>query len=440
LASGEFDRDQFKRELSLLALRVPLCKIGMVRSTLEKQKLLLNMPRVKTIVSDPGGSTGEKLVLLAEGCGYGGGAEDTPEALREIISKHGLPEPVPYTHVLGYEYLTADQVLASLLPRDVVCDIPSSFETVGHIAHLNLRDEQLPYKRLIGRVIMDKNDRIRTVVNKTAKIENEFRVLPMEVIAGSSEMETVVVQHGVRFKLNFAEVYWNSRLENEHNRLIKEKFCKGEVVLDMTCGVGPFTIPAAKKGCRVVANDLNPKCAEYTRVNCRLNKLDGGNMPVVHCMDARAFVRHVVWGDGVSGKRKQGEESPTPHAEHSRFDHAVINLPATGLDFVDVFRGLFDRDRWGDRALPQVHCYTFVGKQLDQSEAETAEGVEVAEAEVRARLFRGVVRRVEELLQCEFPEKEQPEIREVRDVAPNKRMVLVSFRVPEAAAFATASS
>ena len=111
----------------------------------------------------------------------------------------------------------------------------------------------------------------------------------------------------------------------------------------------------------------------------------------------------------------------------------------TGLDFVDVFRGLFDRDRWGDRALPQVHCYTFVGKQLDQSEAETAEGVEVAEAEVRARLFRGVVRRVEELLQCEFPEKEQPEIREVRDVAPNKRMVLVSFRVPEAAAFATAS-
>jgi tRNA G37 N-methylase Trm5 len=37
-----------------------------------------------------------------------------------------------------------------LLPAGV--DAPSSFETVGHVVHLNLRDEQLPYKHVIGQV------------------------------------------------------------------------------------------------------------------------------------------------------------------------------------------------------------------------------------------------------------------------------------------------
>lgn len=31
-------------------------------------------------------------------------------------------------------------------------EVPSSFETVGHIAHLNLREELLPHKHTIGQV------------------------------------------------------------------------------------------------------------------------------------------------------------------------------------------------------------------------------------------------------------------------------------------------
>ena len=68
--------------------------------------------------------------------------------------------------------------------------MPSSFETVGHIAHLNLRDELLPYKLLIGRVLLDKNgSRIRTVLNKIGTIESEFRVPTFEVIAGETSLE-----------------------------------------------------------------------------------------------------------------------------------------------------------------------------------------------------------------------------------------------------------
>ena len=38
-----------------------------------------------------------------------------------------------------------------MLPVDV--ETPSAFETAGHVAHLNLRESQLPYKAAIGAVI-----------------------------------------------------------------------------------------------------------------------------------------------------------------------------------------------------------------------------------------------------------------------------------------------
>ena len=40
------------------------------------------------------------------------------------------------------------------------------------------------FPMLLGRVILDKNSNIRTVVNKMGSIETEFRTFPMEVIAG----------------------------------------------------------------------------------------------------------------------------------------------------------------------------------------------------------------------------------------------------------------
>jgi tRNA (guanine37-N1)-methyltransferase len=67
-------------------------------------------------------------------------------------------------------------VLQRLLPEG--SDVPSSFETVGHVAHLNIRDELIPYKHLIGQVILDKNLNIRTVVNKVRATSGAFVLVP----------------------------------------------------------------------------------------------------------------------------------------------------------------------------------------------------------------------------------------------------------------------
>ena len=94
---------------------------------------------------------------------------------------------VKHSVTIGYEHLTAEQVLRSLLPSGM--EVPSAFEQVGHVAHVNLRYEHAPYKTVIGQVLLDKNTpRIRSVVNKVESISNEFRVFPMEVLAGEEKL------------------------------------------------------------------------------------------------------------------------------------------------------------------------------------------------------------------------------------------------------------
>lgn len=49
-----------------------------------------------------------------------------------------------------------DDIIKAILPEEVLGDgAPTGFAVTGHIAHMNLQAEYLPYKHIIGQIILE---------------------------------------------------------------------------------------------------------------------------------------------------------------------------------------------------------------------------------------------------------------------------------------------
>ncbi|XP_034912736.1 tRNA (guanine(37)-N(1))-methyltransferase 1 [Populus alba] len=293
---------------------------------------------------------------------------------------------------LFYDYWQMNEILEALLPRDMI--IPSAFETVGHIAHLNLRDEHLPYKKLIAKVVLDKNKpKIQTVVNKIDAIHNDYRTMQLEVLAGNHSLVTMVVENGLRFHVDLAAVYWNSRLASERQRLLNG-FTHNDVLCDVFAGVGPIALSAAKIVKHVYANDLNPCAVQYMEKNSVLNKLE--RHIEIFNMDGRRFI------DAMYASRKA-----------QSITQVVMNLPNDAVEYLDAFRGICkDKPKDKEYALPMIHVYGF--SKARDPEFDFHERIRIALQEVAVNV----------------------EMRRVRQVAPGKWMLCASFRLPISVAYA----
>ncbi|KAF7112162.1 hypothetical protein RHSIM_RhsimUnG0257200 [Rhododendron simsii] len=423
------------------------------------------------------GST--RLLLLDEKCA-GKRMEELPEAIKVVLNENGREvtistfELVRCKLTLFYDYWQMNEILEALLPEGVI--VPSAFETVGHIAHLNLRDEHFPYKKLIAKVVLDKTKpKIQTVVNKIDAIHNDFRTMQLEVLAGNHSLVTTVVENGLRFHLDLATVYWNSRLATERQRLLncftlmtfffrtlrtyrrisspegKDKLDRIPIVFfdnslteflsDVFAGVGPIAISAARKVKHVYANDLNPHAVEYLERNCVHNKLE--RKLDVFNMDGRRFI------DAVFASRKS-----------QSITQVVMNLPKDAAEYLDVFRGIFST-KPKDRGiiLPKIHVYGF--SKCDDPEFDFHEVCFSHKITCKFDLVTGLrsrdlilfllspwllaisfwmelfMQRIRiALSEVAF----EVEMHRVRLVAPGKWMLCASFILPESVAFAKATT
>ncbi|KAL4069843.1 Met-10+ like-protein-domain-containing protein [Scleroderma yunnanense] len=439
---SNLDRSAFQKSIPVLAVRIATQQTALLLRSDALKSYIIDIPKIRSVVWDPSAENDRRLVLLK----ITEQAALSPEA-RTFLIDHSA-EIVEHTINLDYNYWTADDILQAVLPEHLLDGSPTGFSVIGHIAHMNLNKEYLPYKKIIGQVILDKNPAIKTVVNKLDSIDNTFRFFKMELLAG--EPNYIVEHHesNCRFIFDFSKVYWNSRLHTEHDRLV-QLFKPEDVVADVFAGVGPFAIPAARKGCAVLANDLNPDSVHYLSKNIAIN--DVADLVQASCEDGREFIRSAAFKvtekpfrpyagpmlSRVKEKRRrreaqaleQNEEQPAstnscsyaptepPRQAVTRF---VMNLPDSALDFLDAFQGILATEdsiegKLHYAKMPMIHCYCFT-RELEPDKAEM---------DILLRAEARLGHRIEEDVCFHL----------VRSVAPNKDMYCISFRLPHAVAF-----
>uniref|UniRef100_A0A914HWN1 tRNA (guanine(37)-N1)-methyltransferase n=1 Tax=Globodera rostochiensis TaxID=31243 RepID=A0A914HWN1_GLORO len=319
------DRSKFTKSVQIPFVSVPVKCIDKIRGLPAVRELSLErMPRLKALYASPNCERTERLLLF---------------------------DPDKF----------ADGFVAQIWQYALHC---------GHIIHLNLRERVLPFRFTIGNILLDKLPSARTVVNKVNSLTDEFRVMDVELVAGEAEFKTEVVEHGIRYRLDYSKVFWNSRLSRVHLQTVN-KFDNHSVVFDAFAGVGPFILPAVKK--RKVemafANDLNPESINFMRESIRLNGIPEGRIET-YVMDGGEFIQSVIPAKVAEFCRKlQNEYSLN---ETSQCDigslalnfHAVMNLPGYSAQFLPKFRSFLSdyvevRDVF-ENCHFWIHCHFFV--------------------------------------------------------------------------------
>ena len=412
-------------------------RIKTIRNYNDTHKLLLLKPVVRTtnsnhsdaIDDDAENDQGSKefiqeLSSLVEACNNERKNEDTTDTTVSLGSPYCLK--IPYTQ-LSFGY-----ILSQLLPIPP----PAGYEEIGHVAHFNLKPHHLPYGKMIGQVLRETHPTIDTVVQKVGQVSGKFRTYDLEVLAGPSEYETLLVEDGIQIKVNVAECYWCTRLSGERQLLLQEivDSANGQdlVVADVFCGVGAICMMLAKSlpnTTTILANDWNEKAIGYFRESVKLNNLNETQFKF-SSTDAYDYLIDLGTSEGT-----------TKTTTTSVPDHVLMNYPLEAPKFLGALRWWLSehvQSHYDATArYPRFHIYTFASKEQqpvgEAAATTTTTTATMDEEEVAVNMVANELlppmnddngsRRAE--FNDEFDANLQTRL--VRDVAPGKVVVCVSF-------------
>ena len=203
------------------------------------------------------------------------------------------------------------ELLEDELSESEIENLRTSFDTIGDIVILEIPDDLINKKQMIGDAALEFTKR-KSVYMKKSAIKGTTRVRELEFLSGNDDSITIHKEHGARLKLDVREVYFSPRLATERKRVM-ESVKNGEKILDMFCGIGPFPIVIAKnKNVDITAVDINDKAIKYLNENIKLNKLKGNIK--TYCGDVRDVA----------------------NSFNTKFDRIIMNLPGLAYTFLDV--------------------------------------------------------------------------------------------------------
>lgn len=269
--------------------------------------------------------------------------------------------------VLARPRKLADAV-RTIIPQDLTSQLPRSLDVIGDIAILELSPKLEPYAREVGEGILQVNPHIRLVLKKATGISGTFRTRGLQVIAGFGGTETVHREFGCAYRLDVSSVYFNPRLANERRRVAGQAE-KGEVVVDMFAGVGPYSILTAKlqPDAKLYALDINPSAIKYLKRNIMTNKVADRVIP-------------------IPGDARVSSRSVPPDTT----DRVIMNLPSAAEQFLDVASHVLKR------AGGHIHFYQFASRDesLDTLKEHFEKSIVAQNRKVEIFSYCNVVREI----------------------------------------------
>jgi len=220
------------------------------------------------------------------------------------------------------------------IPEELHVLLPASFDVIGDLCVIKLKDELMSYDKDIGSAIVRSHPSINGVFRE-AGVHGKFRIRSIENIAGVTRTTTVHREYGVQFKIDIAKAYFSPRLAGERHRIAEnirtraQRDTTDERVLDMFAGIGPYSIHIARScpDIPISAIDLNPDAIEMLKENMKLNRVTNIK-PIV------ADANHIV---------SMFEDMPP-------FTRMIMNLPHRSLDFLSAAGKLIRKGT--------IHIYT----------------------------------------------------------------------------------
>lgn len=161
------------------------------------------------------------------------------------------------------------------------------YDLLGNIAVIEPMGR--PEERKKAHELMKTHAHITTVLAKAGAVSGRYRTRKHRFVAGKRTKIAVYKENGCTFRFNVDKSFFSNRLSYERSRIMALAK-KGENVMVMFAGVGPFAIEIAKSHPKseVVAVELNRNAYKYMLENIKLNKVQ--NVTALNC-DVRKIPR-----------------------------------------------------------------------------------------------------------------------------------------------------
>lgn len=232
------------------------------------------------------------------------------------------------------------------------------YDLLGNIAVVKFdRKEKKKEKEKFAKSLIRINKNIKTVLEKTEKFKGRLRVQKTKHIFGEKTKEALYKENGCVLRFNVDSCYFSPRLAAERKELA-ERVKKGEKVLVLCGGVGPYAVVIAKAGKadKIISVELGRECTKYAVDNIKRNKVQDRAEAI------QGDVRKVV------PKIKE------------KFDRIILARPNLSDSFLDI---AFTRIKKGG----EVNYYGFCDE--DEIEAEKFMiNSEAKEAGKRIKIFK----------------------------------------------------